>query len=54
MKGDRKICNFPNENFPILHAQQTAAEQTPNLPPKPTNAEISFRVVLHDLGKAQR
>lgn len=36
-----------------LHAQETATERTSDLPPKPTNAEISFRVVLHDLGKAQ-
>lgn len=37
-----------------LYTQQTAAEQTPDLPPEPTNAEICFRVVLHYLGMAQR
>lgn len=35
-----------------LHAQETAAQQTPDLPPEPTNAEIYFRIVLHYLGKA--
>lgn len=37
-----------------LCAQQTAAEQTPDTPPEPTNAEIYFRIILHYLGKAQR
>lgn len=37
-----------------LCAQQTAAEQTPDLPPEPTNAGIYLRTVLHYLGKAQR
>lgn len=36
------------------HAQQTAAEQTPDMPLEPTKAEIYFRIVLHYLGKAQR
>lgn len=37
----------------ISHAQQTAAEQTPDTPAEPTNAEIYFRIVLYYLGKAQ-
>lgn len=36
-----------------LCAQQTAAKQTPDLPPEPTNAETYLRIVLHYLGKAQ-
>lgn len=36
-----------------LCAQQTAAEQTPHLPPEPTNAKIYLRIVLYYLSKAQ-
>lgn len=49
-KGEERYAIFQT----TLHAQQTATEQTPDLPSKPTNAEISFRVVLHDRGKAPR
>lgn len=47
-KGDWRIRNFPN-----FTQSATAPEQTPDLPPEPTNAEIYHSIVLHYLGKAK-